>query len=557
MSIVAFAALVVCGGAFFFGPLIITKPAAPALPPDQARVVPPAREAAPTAHMSTIIDLPGDPVLIERRTDTEPQSVKLKVPASLSAAAPSREIAAELIGASLVPNDGTVITKFPEEGPTASELVEASPEPIGEAPAYAGEQTVVADGPSDGTGGYLEGFQAYAMQFGDPDTTTRLAVAVGGTDARRDVKTVLIRVAVDEPIGDLLVRSGFAEPSSRAVEEASAAILNVRTIPAGGLVVAKGPVDSSGTYFVAQLSIYEAREYVGTIAISETGAFVAGAETYVPQTVIDATPKASAFLTRFSLSDGLYSAALRSNVPEPIVREAILLMSKITDLKKQLESGDAMRLLFSREPRDGGSGGGHVIYLGLTLASGQVDCYVFRVGDDEFRCTDGSGTAKGGDGIFAPVTGARMSSLFGMRLHPILHIFRLHAGVDWATPVGTPVMAVADGTISFAGIAGGFGNHVRIQHPGFETSYSHLERFAEGATVGKAVKQGDLIGYSGNSGLSTGPHLHFQYYIDKTPVDPLLHMEARNSVPDQPRLATFQTARATIDAAMSQPVATP
>jgi murein DD-endopeptidase MepM/ murein hydrolase activator NlpD len=277
----------------------------------------------------------------------------------------------------------------------------------------------------------------------------------------------------------------------------------------------------------------------------------------VPEDVFAGTPKASALLTRYTISDGVYSAALRNNVPEPIVREAILLVSKITDLKQDLSAGEGMRLLFQREARDSAAGTGHIIYVGLSLKSGQVDCYVFKIGEEGFRCTDGTGIVKGGNGIFAPVKGARMSSVFGMRLHPLLHIFRLHAGVDWAVQTGTPVMAVANGKVEFAGVAGGFGNHVRLQHDGYETSYSHLDRFAEGISVGKAVAQGDVIGYSGTTGLSTGPHLHFQYYINKVPVDPLVHMEAQNAVPDDTKLVAFRAAKATIDVALAEPPASP
>jgi murein DD-endopeptidase MepM/ murein hydrolase activator NlpD len=111
-----------------------------------------------------------------------------------------------------------------------------------------------------------------------------------------------------------------------------------------------------------------------------------------------------------------------------------------------------------------------------------------------------------------------------MRFHPILHYTRLHAGIDFGAPVGSPVRAVDDGKIEIAGEVSGFGNHVRIQHRGFETSYSHLSEILATTHPGAEVKRGDLIAYSGNTGLSTGPHLHFEFYLDRTAVDPLPHM---------------------------------
>ncbi len=117
-----------------------------------------------------------------------------------------------------------------------------------------------------------------------------------------------------------------------------------------------------------------------------------------------------------------------------------------------------------------------------------------------------------------------MTSLFGMRFHPILHILRLHAGLDFGAPVGSQVRAAADGTVEFAGQASGFGNHVKIQHAGFETSYSHLSEIPEFIRPGVKVKEGDIIALSGNTGLSTGPHLHFQFYLNGEAVDPLPHL---------------------------------
>ena len=117
-----------------------------------------------------------------------------------------------------------------------------------------------------------------------------------------------------------------------------------------------------------------------------------------------------------------------------------------------------------------------------------------------------------------------MTSLFGMRFHPILHILRLHAGIDFGAPIGSPVRAAADGRVEIAGPVSGFGNHVRIQHAGFETSYSHLSEIPASIKPGVEVKQGDIIALSGNTGLSTGPHLHFEFYFSRIAVDPLPHL---------------------------------
>jgi murein DD-endopeptidase MepM/ murein hydrolase activator NlpD len=117
-----------------------------------------------------------------------------------------------------------------------------------------------------------------------------------------------------------------------------------------------------------------------------------------------------------------------------------------------------------------------------------------------------------------------VTSLFGMRFHPILHILRLHAGIDFGAAIGSQVRAAADGKVEIAGPVSGFGNHVRVQHKGFETSYSHLSEIPAAIKPGADVTQGEIIALSGNTGLSTGPHLHFEFYLNGVAVDPMPHM---------------------------------
>jgi murein DD-endopeptidase MepM/ murein hydrolase activator NlpD len=243
----------------------------------------------------------------------------------------------------------------------------------------------------------------------------------------------------------------------------------------------------------------------------------------------------------YTLADGVYSAGLRNGAPEAVVREAIQLIQRLLDLSSQLQADETIRLLFETDPRDKAKSTGRVVYVGLRGAAISVDCYSFEGSDGFFRCFDpkapseskngrppplpslGCSGATSVGGILAPIHSAPVTSLFGMRFHPILHILRLHAGIDFGAPVGSQVRAAADGTIEFAGLASGFGNHVRIKHAGFETSYSHLSEIPDSIKPGIAVKEGDVIALSGNTGLSTGPHLHFEFYLNGDAVDPLPH----------------------------------
>src|SRR5690606_2761235 len=121
-----------------------------------------------------------------------------------------------------------------------------------------------------------------------------------------------------------------------------------------------------------------------------------------------------------------------------------------------------------------------------------------------------------------PIDGARVTSGFGMRKHPILGYSKMHKGLDFGAPSGTPIFAAGAGTVVEMGHNGGYGNHVRIKHNGvYQTAYAHASRFAKGLKVGKKVKQGDVIAYVGATGRATGPHLHYEVMIDGKQVDPL------------------------------------
>jgi len=296
---------------------------------------------------------------------------------------------------------------------------------------------------------------------------------------------------------------------------------------------------------------------------------------------------------RFNLADGVYSVGLRSGMPEPVIREAIQLIGRLVDLKAPLLADEAVRVIFTREYRDKTRLSGRIIYVGMTGGAGALDCYSFEGADGAFRCFDPKAAAepKGpepkagappqspGDsgavsvgGILAPIKGAPVTSLFGMRFHPILHILRLHAGIDFGAPVGSPVRAAADGKVEIAGPVSGFGNHVRIQHKGFETSYSHLSEIPASIKPGADVTQGEIVALSGNTGLSTGPHLHFEFYLSGVAVDPMPHMgsEVQGSAgtlahsggvtaspvvasgPSAAEIAAFPAAKALIDAALEE-----
>ena len=151
-----------------------------------------------------------------------------------------------------------------------------------------------------------------------------------------------------------------------------------------------------------------------------------------------------------------------------------------------------------------------------------------------------------------PVAVGMVTSPFGWRTHPLLHFKELHTGVDWAAPMGTPIFAAGNGTIEEIGPKGGYGKYVRIRHAdGYETAYGHMTAFARGLEVGSRVRQGQVIGFVGSTGLSTGSHVHFEILVNDRFVDPMRIKLPRGRVLDGGTLAQFDKDRNQLDALMA------
>jgi murein DD-endopeptidase MepM/ murein hydrolase activator NlpD len=218
----------------------------------------------------------------------------------------------------------------------------------------------------------------------------------------------------------------------------------------------------------------------------------------------------------------LYKSARAAGIPARIVSEYIKLLSYGLDFQRDVKGRDTFDIIVEhRRAETGETETGQLLYAGLDQAKRKIELMRWDPANDreQFFNADGSSAKKGL--MKTPVDGARMSSGFGMRLHPILGYSRLHKGVDFAAGTGTPIMAAASGTVVYAGVYRGYGNHVRIRHAnGIETTYSHMSRFGKGGRVGARVEQGQVIGYVGSTGMSTGPHLHYEVYLKGRAVDP-------------------------------------
>jgi murein DD-endopeptidase MepM/ murein hydrolase activator NlpD len=248
----------------------------------------------------------------------------------------------------------------------------------------------------------------------------------------------------------------------------------------------------------------------------------------------------------------LYAALLRGSGEEAglSVREreriADLLADAIfawqIDFARDLRRGDRYRILYERLVRpDGTAREGRVLAVELTVNNRDYHAYHFSAGDGTRDYFDRHGNSLRSAFLRAPLDYRRVSSVFtSNRLHPITGRNRPHHGVDYAAPTGTPVRAAGDGTVQRAGRHGGYGNLVDIRHArGYMTRYAHLNGLAPGVTPGARVRQGDVIGYVGMTGLATGPHLHYEFHANGRPVDPRTEVPriTGEPVPDRHRSA--------------------
>ncbi len=226
-----------------------------------------------------------------------------------------------------------------------------------------------------------------------------------------------------------------------------------------------------------------------------------------------------------TIDSSLYLAAMQAGIPADVVVEMIHMFSYEVDFQRDIQPGDKFEVYYDYyyTPNGQAAKEGNIAYASMKLSDRTVTLYRYDPRDGgPAEYFDSRGQSTRSMLMKTPVDGARISSGFGMRFHPVLGYTRMHKGIDFAVPVGTPVMAAGGGTVKFAGRANGYGNFMLINHGnGYSTAYGHLSRFAPGIHDGSRVRQGQVVAYSGNTGLTTGPHLHYEIRINNVQVNPL------------------------------------
>jgi murein DD-endopeptidase MepM/ murein hydrolase activator NlpD len=239
------------------------------------------------------------------------------------------------------------------------------------------------------------------------------------------------------------------------------------------------------------------------------------------------------------IKNNLYNSAIDSGIEPNIIIEFARIFGFEVDFQRDIRNGDWFEILYERFEDDNNKvrETGKIIYASMFVNGEEINLYNFKFNKlEDFYDIKGKSITK--SLMKTPINGARLSSSFGMRKHPILGYNKMHRGTDFAAPSGTPIMASGSGTVTRARWCGGGGNCVKIKHNStYETIYAHMKAFAKGIKEGRKVKQGQIIGYVGSTGLSTGPHLHYEVLVNgkkvnsqrlKLPSGKILSGEERN-----------------------------
>jgi murein DD-endopeptidase MepM/ murein hydrolase activator NlpD len=217
-------------------------------------------------------------------------------------------------------------------------------------------------------------------------------------------------------------------------------------------------------------------------------------------------------LVQSGIEGSFLQALLSGGVPEPLAHDLIRVLGHELDLQRELRPGDHFAVLFERYRAETGGflRDGKVLHASFRVSGRDLSIWRHETPDGtEWFDAEGRSLRKGF--LRTPLDGARITSGFGMRQHPVLGFTRMHQGIDFAAPIGTPVVAASDGTVSSVGSRNGYGRVVALSHPGgTDTMYAHLSSFALGLSAGQQVRQGQMIGRVGASGLASGPHLHYE-----------------------------------------------
>ena len=458
------------------------------------------------------------------------------------------EVSVQVVAFPLHPTDLEPAATF--QTAQAEQVIRAAAHPIEEIP----DPTVLAYGEADyGSGDSLDSDFGVRITAENVSNIAKSDESAGSGDGFDEQM-----VAVGKKGGDLstiLKDAGIGDGDAGQIVGALSQLIDVAHLHSGqqvrlALTVEPGEEDQRPM----RVSVYEDGVHQATVARADNNNFVRGDEPATPLESLyaDADAEQSGPQTGGpeKLYDAVYQTALEQDIPQPLIDQLIRIFAFDVDFTGRANPGDAIEVLHSMpDPGDRDAGEPEILYAALNLGGAPKRFYRFRTPDDgivDYYDDEGKSAKK--FLIRKPMPQGRLTSGFGYRRHPILGRTILHAGVDYAAPRGTPILAAGNGIVVKAGRSSGYGNLTVIKHTnGYETAYGHQRGFAKGIKPGVRVHQGQVIGYVGSTGLSTGPHLHFEIRVNRKPVDPLRIRLPRGRVLKGEFLQAFERERTRID----------
>ena len=339
-----------------------------------------------------------------------------------------------------------------------------------------------------------------------PLSTLTLAETIKAQTGYDTTSESTYKLRAGEGVGAILKRAGYSAADTAAAIEAATRKASLRRLQIGMVFT----IAEHGFQFSVKpgMDIYILRHpESGWIAINA----IRPIETFI------------AFI-QGSIDDSIYRAALDAGVNEAAFNEYVRVLGFSVDFQREVRRGDKFEMMYTID-RDALSGDVVDIdlqYAGLALSGDQLAFFRYDSADNAIGWYDENGNSAARTLIRTPITGARLSSNFGTRRHPVNGFNAMHKGVDFAAPKGTPIIAAGSGVVREAGWKGSFGRYIRIKHNAtYDTAYAHMSRIAPHITAGSRVKQGEIIGYVGSTGRSTGAHLHYEILVNNRQVNPM------------------------------------
>ena len=332
------------------------------------------------------------------------------------------------------------------------------------------------------------------------------------------------KLAKGETLIDALVDRGVSKELAQALAASIEPVFPARMIKEGTAVelTLDKQIDFYGrdATFPVELSFQPGPNETIKVEADEDGHFVAaidGAERGAKSQYA----QINHFRTKATVGSSLYGTAKDNKIPDYIVTELTRIFAYDVDFQRQVKASDSFEVFYGI-PLTGSSSKRKVLhYAQLTLDGKPKTYFRYTTADGQTDYFDENGRGATKSLLKTPVSGARLTSGFGMRIHPLLGYSKMHAGVDFGVPYGTPIRAAGSGLVEQAGVNGALGVMIELRHNGkYQTVYAHMSKLAAGIRRGTKVNQGQIIGYVGSTGRSTGPHLHYEVRIDGRPVNP-------------------------------------